>query len=474
MATILNAYVMPPVSRYVSRLDERLSANGIAAPLLLMKSSGGVMGVDAVNRTPIQTVLSGPAAGALGAADIALAAGFPNVVSIDIGGTSADVCLIRDGAPALTMRGHIGDWPLQTTMLDIVTIGSGGGSIARASGGGGLAVGPESAGAEPGPACYGRGGTEATVTDAHLVLGRMSGALLGDAFGLDADAAHAAVARLAVRLGLSVKAAAEGIIDVANNAMVGAIRLVSVERGLDPADFALLAFGGAGPLHGAQLARLLGMKTVIVPPNPGVLSAYGLLVADIRNDFSRTCLERPDYDLNRIAGAFADLEAKARGWLDAEGIAPAEQSTEWSLSLRYRHQGFELAVPMAQAHADPATIADAVAGFHALHERLYTFAQPDTPVEVVTLHVAAVGKLPQPARQGRIATSDSDPQILRRQIMHVDGRDHDCPVYERASLGPEKSISGPAVIAQHDSTTVVMPGQAAWVHPAGSILISQQ
>jgi len=472
MATILNAYVMPPVSRYVSRIGNRLAGDGISAPLLLMTSSGGVMGVEAVERTPVQTVLSGPAAGALGAARVALAAGYPNVISIDIGGTSADVCLIRDGRPSLTMRGRIGDWPLHTSMVDIVTIGAGGGSIARVSGGGGLAVGPESAGAEPGPACYNRGGTEATVTDAHLLLGRLTGALLGDRFNLDHDASARAVGRLADRLGLDPMRAAEGILDVVNHAMVGAIRLVSVERGLDPRDFALLPFGGAGPLHGGQLARLLGMRTMIVPPNPGVLSAYGLLVADIRQDFSRTCLERPPvYDLARIGAAFGKLESQARAWLTLEGIEPSAQTTEWQASMRYRNQGFELTVSWPQHTVDSAVIERAIAAFHQMHEQLYTFAQPDTPVEVVTLHVAAIGHLPRPIEL-QLESRTAGSALLRHQPMHVDGKTVAAPVYVRSSLCLGEAVSGPAVIAQQDSTTVLMPGQTATVHPSGSLIVT--
>ena len=473
MATILNAYVMPPVSRYVSRIGDRLTGDGVAAPLLLMTSSGGVMGVDAVARTPVQTVLSGPAAGALGAARVALAAGYPNVISIDIGGTSADVCLIRDGRPSLTMRGRVGDWPLHTSMVDVVTIGAGGGSIARVSHGGGLAVGPESAGAEPGPACYGRGGTEATVTDAHLLLGRLTGALLGDRFNLDHDASARAIGHLADRLGLDPMRAAEGILDVVNHAMVGAIRLVSVERGLDPRDFALLPFGGAGPLHGGQLARLLGMRTMIVPPNPGVLSAYGLLVADIRQDFSRTCLERPPaYDLARIGSAFGELERQARAWLASEGIAQASQATEWQVSMRYRNQGFELTVPWPRQAVDSAAVTLATAAFHQMHKQLYTFSQPDTQVEVVTLHVAAIGYLPRPTEL-QLDDHDATRQaLLRHQPMHVDGKTVSVPVHMRSALGLGEAVSGPAVIAQQDSTTVLMPGQTATVHPSGSLIVT--
>jgi N-methylhydantoinase A len=473
MATILNAYVTPPVVSYVKRLEDRVAEAGINAPLLLMNSGGGVMSAATVTREPVQTVLSGPAAGALGAAFIGRSVGLPNVISIDIGGTSADVCLIRNGEPAVTMRGRVGEWPLQTPMIDMVTIGAGGGSIARVTAGGSLAVGPESAGARPGPACYGLGGEEPTVTDAHLVLGRLCPTILGDEMALDRNAAVRAIReKIADPLGISVEKAAEGILAVANHAMVGAIRLVSVERGWDPRDFALLPFGGAGPLHGADIARLLGMKTVVLPQNPGVLSALGLTVADLRNGFSRTCLERPPaYDLARIAGNFSELEASARAWLAAERIPVDAQRTEWAVSMRYRHQGHELMVPWPGSRVDEASLNEAMARFHALHEQLYTFAQPDTPIEIVTLHVTALGRLPRPdtlkgGHYGREGTTR-----IGAQIMIVEGRELACPIYARDTLAIGETVRGPAILAQEDTTTVILPGQAATVHATGNILI---
>lgn len=473
MVAILNAYVMAPVSSYVGKLDARLSGAGISTPLLLMNSSGGVVGIETARREPVQTALSGPAAGALGAAHVGSAAGHPDIISIDIGGTSADVCLIKDGKPSITNRGRIGEWPVHTPMVDMVTIGAGGGSIARISGGGSLAVGPESAGAEPGPVSYGRGGTQPTVTDAHLVLGRLCDALLDDSLGLDREAARAAIAReIAKPLGLTVERAAEGILEVVDNAMVGAIRLVSVERGFNPRDFALLGFGGAGPLHATALARLLGMSTVIIPPNPGVLSAYGLTVADIRNDFSRTCLERPPrYDLDRIAETFHALDARANAWLAAEGITGSARETQWAVSLRYRNQGFELTLPWPGRDVSEDALARAFEAFHALHEQLYTFAQPDTPVEVVTLHVTAIGRLPRPAP----ATAESRPtesgSLLGHQKLYTGGRWVDCPIHARDRLATGTAVAGPAILKQHDTTTVLEAGQTATVHPSGSLIV---
>lgn len=476
MVTILNIYVMPSVSTYVARLEQRMRDSAINVPLLLMKSSGGVTGVETVKREPVQTALSGPAGGVIGATQIGVSAGFNNLITIDIGGTSADVALIRDGKHGVTNRGRIGDWPLHTPMIDITTIGAGGGSIARVSPGGGLLVGPDSAGAQPGPACYGRGGVEPTVTDANLVLGRVCSSLLDDSFPLDRNAAREAIRkRIAEPLGISVERAAEGILEVVNNAMVGAIRQVSVERGHDPRDFALLAFGGAGPMHGGAMARLLGMGTIIIPPAPGVLAAYGLLVADIRTDLSRTCLETPPrYNIERIQGIFAELEEQAMGWLAAESVAPADRATEWQASFRYAHQGFELTVPWSGKDVSTNALQASIDKFHALHEQLYTFSQTDTPVELVTLHVTAIGRLKRPLPAGaKSARPGNAPKAIGKETMIVDGRSHESPVYKRSDLPAGVVVQGPAIIVQLDTTTTLLPGQLATVVESGAIIVTE-
>ena len=322
IATVLNVYVMPAVSNYVAQLERRLVEAKVSAPLLIMKSNGGVVGAKEVERVPAHTALSGPAAGVVGARFVGEAAGYKDIIGVDIGGTSADICLIKDGGYSLTGKGRIGDWPLAFPMLDINTVGTGGGSIAEVSETGALTVGPHSAGANPGPACYGKGGEKPTVTDAHLVLGHLPPYLLAGGMQLDASAARTAIAEhVAGPLGLSVEAAAQGILEIADNDMIGAIRVISVERGHDPRDFALVPFGGAGPLHGGSLARLLGAKTVIVPPSPGVLSAMGLLVSQLRADYARTCYQAPpDFDQPLMNSAFAELEAEAAAWFDREGV----------------------------------------------------------------------------------------------------------------------------------------------------------
>ena len=469
MVTVLNAYVQPVVGRYVARLDERLRRRGVTAPLSIMKSNGGVVGADVVRTQAIHTALSGPAAGVIGARLVGDAAGFADVISVDVGGTSADVCLIQGGDAALTTEGHVGGWPVPVPMIDIHTIGAGGGSIARVTEDGTLTVGPESAGAVPGPVCYGTGGEEPTVTDAHLVLGRIPPHLLGGEMPLDAERARRAIEeRMARPLGLTVEAAACGVLDLVNNTMVGAIRLVSVERGHDPRDFALVPFGGAGPLHGADLAALLAMRTVVVPRHPGVLSTFGLLGTEVRNDYARTTLQKPpDYDLAAVASVYAELEAEAQTWLETEHVAPAHRRVQRLADLRYRHQGFEITVPWPERDLSVATV---IGRFHARHERLYTYALPDAAVEIVTLRVAAAGRVRRftlptvPATLRRRATA-------RRRVYFSGVGWTPSMVFDRASLSAGATVRGPAIVEQPDATTVVLPGQRATVDRLGNLII---
>jgi len=472
MATVLNAYVQPLVGRYIGRLEGRLERRGSAAPLGIMKSNGGVVGTAVAREQSIHTALSGPAAGVVGARLIGAAAGFADVISVDVGGTSADVCLIRGGRAEVTVEGHIGEWPLHVPMIDIHTIGAGGGSIARVTGDGTLVVGPESAGAAPGPACYGAGGEEPTVTDAHLVLGRIPAHLLGGEMALDVGRARRAIEeRVARPLGLPLEAAASGILDIVNNNMVGAIRLVSVERGHDPRQFALVPFGGAGPLHGADLAALLGMRAVVVPRHPGVLSTFGLLASEVRNDYARTSLQKPpDHDAEAIAAIYAELGARADVWLAAEGVPPSRRRVDRLADLRYRHQGFEITVPWPERDLSAAPL---IRRFHEQHRRLYTYALPDAPVEIVTLRVAAAGRvrrfaLPAVPRSRAAAP----PAREARRPVFFSGRGWvSCRCVDRAALPPGAVVRGPAIVEQLDSTVVVRPGQDARVDRLGNLVL---
>jgi N-methylhydantoinase A len=380
------------------------------------------------------------------------------------------VCLIRDGEASITTEGRVGAWPLPLPMIDIHTIGAGGGSIARVTDDGTLIVGPESAGAVPGPACYGAGGEEPTLTDAHLVLGRIPSHLLGGEMALDVGRARRAVEeRVARPLGLTLEAAACGIIDIVNNNMVGAIRLVSVERGHDPREFALVPFGGAGPLHGAELARLLGMRTVVVPRHPGVLSTFGLLGTEVRNDYARTSLQKPpDYDRAAIAAVYVDLERPATRWLAEEGVPDARRRLTRLADLRYRHQGFEITVPWPEADlaVDPL-----LARFHAAHERLYTYALPDAPIEIVTLRLAASGRVRRFALPER---GDTRPARRRsRRPVYFSGHGWiDCQCLDRDTLDAGALVKGPLIVDQPDSTTLVLPGQRARADRFGNLVVT--
>ena len=462
LATVLNATVMPAVSSYVARLAERTEAAGIAAPLLLMQSNGGVAGVVAISRAPAVTALSGPAAGVIGARAVAAACGIGDLITVDVGGTSADICLIKDGRVGLTQNGRVGEWPLPLPMVDMVTVGAGGGSIARVDGGA-LGVGPASAGAVPGPACYGKGGTAATVTDAHVVLGHLPPSLLGGRMQLDTVAATRAVSEgVAGPLGLELHAAARGILAIADNNMVGAIRVVSVERGHDPRDFALVPFGGAGPLHGCALAALLGIRTVLVPPAPGVLCAEGLLAADLKAEWSRTLPNAGTVADAEAAAILAELHGEATAWMAAEQVPEADRSTLEVALLRYAGQGGELAVPWGGG------MAAAVDGFVAAHRAQYGFVMA-AAVELVTLRVEATGALPDAVMPSLAA--GAMPAAVRHLPVHFAEDTVETPLYERAALPAGAVFAGPAILMQLDATTLIPPGWTAKVHRSAAVIL---
>lgn len=458
IATWLNARVGPVMSGYLRRLTAALPKASVS----VMQSSGERVAADQAARIAVNLLLSGPAGGLMAGRYLGELAGEPRLLSFDMGGTSTDVAVI-DGEPALTSEGHIGGWPVAVPMVDMHTIGAGGGSLASVDAGGLLQVGPRSAGADPGPACYGRGGTGATVTDAHLVLGRLRpDAFLGGDMTLDPAAARAALTRLGQGLGLSPEAAAEGVLQLANEHMARALRVISVERGLDPRDFTLLSFGGAGGLHVCALADALEMSRALVPVHAGVLSALGMLAAPRGRQLSRT-LTGPLTELGaeRVERVLAALAYSGRRALTAEGVAVAEQRTQPSLDLRYQGQAYTLNV----AWSEGAGVDASIEAFHRLHEQRYGH-RLEEPVELVNVRQSVTGPRPVPPLP-RLAPGDGGPVALGR----VHGVAGQVPVYARARLGAGQHLRGPALITEQVSTTWLAPGWSAQVDDYGNLLL---
>lgn len=465
LASVLNATVMPGVTRYVGRLQDKLAGEGVNGPLLLMQSNGGVAGAERIREAPALTALSGPAAGVVGARDVAVACDIKNIITVDIGGTSADICLIADGHIGLTQHGQVGEWPLPLPMVDMVTIGAGGGSLARVADGV-LSVGPKSAGAMPGPAAYGRGGTEATVTDAHVTLGQLPARLLNGRMLLDVEAARNAVNdSVAKPLNIPLEDAARGILAIADNHMVGAMRVVSVERGHDPRDFTLVPFGGAGPLHGCALADLLGITSVLIPPAPGILCADGLMSADLKSEFSQALPRVGPVDIDAAEAMCEALEGQAKAWLAEEGVDEGDRNISRIALLRYRGQGSELPVPWAgSAQALEAAFTDA-------HKALFGFTLK-SQIELVTLRVQARGVMPTAPRvdlpQKPVPTPSEHVNVGFADETRV------VPVFDRIDLGSDAVLAGPAIVTQLDATTLIAPGWQACVHPTGALLLSKE
>jgi N-methylhydantoinase A len=457
--TVLNAYVAPRMRRYLADLRDRLVARGFSAPLSIMTSNGGSLPAKRVEAMPLLSMLSGPAAGVIAASHIGSIAQHENVITCDMGGTSTDVCLVRGGEYAMTTEGRIGAFPIKIRQIDINSVGIGGGSIATWAAGRFLSVGPRSAGAVPGPACYGRGGIDPTITDANVVLGRLGvDRPLGGEIRLDKERAFAAVARLAASVGLSPVEMAEGILRIAVVALAGAIKEISVMRGIDPRDFALLAFGGAGPMHAAATAEELGMRTVVVPPLPGNFSALGLLIADVRRDFVRTRVSATAATTaDEVRTALAELVRQGEGELAVAGFPPQRRRFAASLDMRYAGQSFELAVPVAldvnEMDVVERTFADVYAARYG--------AARASAIEIVSYRVAAWGHGDKPAlpavdRAG--ATLDSASTGMRSAIFADIARD--VPVLDRDRLPPGAPMAGPLLIEESGSVTVV---PAHWV-----------
>lgn len=481
--TVINALVQPRIAAYIARLKEGLK--GLASPgvqskrppgLFIMQSSGGMLTAEQAMRESARTVLSGPAGGVLAGLFLARQTGRPNVITADMGGTSMDICLIKGEQLRHTTEGAIGGYPLSLPMLDIHTIGAGGGSIGWVDGGGALRVGPASAGAAPGPACYGLGGTEPTVTDANLVLGRISPTRsLNPALALQPRLARQYLEeKIARPLKLTVEEAAAGMIRVVNAAMARAMRVVSVQRGHDPRDFTLVAFGGAGPLHAVELARELNIPYVLIPRYPGVTSALGMLHADVRRDYVRTALlPLNDTEPDQLADLYTPLEEKGRRELEEEGFSPAEIIITRQADLRYRGQSYTLTLPVPAGQLAAEDLAILRRSFHLLHRQEYGFCREEAPLEVVNLRLVALGSLPRPpvSPPGKKKGSRAAPEPLEERPVYFGDRFLPTLVYHRNDLEPDMSLKGPAVIEQSDTTTLVWPGTSVRVDQWGNLII---
>jgi len=485
ITTLVDAAVKPRVAKYIanikSRLDSFTSSDGTnrQIPFYVMKSNGGVLSAEEVVHQPITTVLSGPAAGALGAALIASKAGFNRVLTCDGGGTSTDVSVVINGEPTLTTEGSVGRYPSKIPMIDVVTVGAGGGSIAWISPEGTLKVGPKSAGADPGPICYGKGGTAPTITDAHLFLGRIPPHLLGGEIPLDLAAATIGIQTLATKIGRSIEECATGILEISAWNQANALRQITVKRGLDVRDFHLTTFGGSGSLLLCRLIDILNLAGVIVPVNPGNLSAFGLLTVDVKNDYVQTLVAKDrDLDLLQSGKVFADLADQAARALDKEGFTTTQHQYRRTADLRYFGQAFEVRVACPEGEITREW-ADSVRDlFHAEHERLYGYSFRDDErqqMEWVNFRVSGIGPIRRPDVL-EISAGDGIPERARTGDREVwfDGPRVTTPIYWRSSLAPGDQISGPAIIEEFGSTIPIHPGFEVKVDAFGNLIVTKE
>jgi N-methylhydantoinase A len=478
--TVINAVIRPVVERYLERIEGRLAARGIKAKLLVMQSSGGVFSSEAARSRPVFMVESGPAAGVIASAYLGETLGRPDILSFDMGGTTAKVGLIQGGQPSVTKDYNVGGhasagvgglslsgYPVRTPVVDLVEIGAGGGSIAWVDSGGLLRVGPQSAGADPGPVCYRNGGAEPTVTDANVVLGRLNPSyFLGGEIGLDVEGASRAIEeRCAAPLGLSLTEAANGIVEIANAAMVNALHLISVQRGYDPRDFVLVGFGGAGPVHANALMRDAEMPTLLIPRSPGIFSATGLLTTDLKRDAAVTVMRRLDaLEPAEMGATFKRLEAAGREELEREGVGGEAIEFARKVDLRYVGQSYELTIAAGAGMADR---------FHVEHDRTYGFAAPAEPIEVVSLRLTSVGRIAKPPPRTLEPHGEAQPKENRPVFYAEAGGYVDCPIYDRYTLPAGAAFAGPAIVEEFDSTVVVHPGYVVSVDTAGNLLIEK-
>jgi N-methylhydantoinase A len=479
--TVLNAYIAPIVSEYVEHIEDTLEDAGFEGSFLIMQSNGGTMSAEIAKSRPVAMMESGPVAGVIGSARLGAVLGMPNVISFDMGGTTAKSSLVAEGETRVVNGYHIGGYanghPMMLPVIDIVEVGTGGGSIAWLDASGGLKVGPRSSGASPGPVCYGLGGTEPTVTDANLVLGRLNPAnFLGGEMPLDLAGARAAVGRIATRLKMSVEEAALGILTIADAKMSFSVRDVSVAKGYDPRDFALVASGGAGPLHASSIARELAIPKVIVPELPGTFSAFGMLFSDLRHDYVQTFIAPlAGVDVARLGQVFARMEGDGLAMLLEEGVARSNVRLVRSMDLRYQGQEYTLNVNVPDGPVSPQLLDGVRTGFDDLHEARYRHAAREEAVEIVNVRLSAIGAIGMDSahlfsRESMTASTTPALPAGRRPVFF--GKEPvECDVYRREDLIAGQVVTGPAIIEERVSATVVFPGDRAQVHPLGPIII---
>lgn len=473
LTTVMNSYLRPKMRVYLDGMKRKLAEAKLKAPMHIVRSDGGVMSIEHAAERPANTLLSGPSGGAVASAYIGELLGLLNVLSFDMGGTSTDVAISRRGKPNIVRDTRVGQYPVKVPSVDVHSVGAGGGSIAHVPLTGALRVGPQSAGADPGPACYGKGGEEPTVTDANVVLGYLPPELLGGEMILDSELAVRAVKKVADALGLSLHQAAEGIYDIVNENMFGALRLVSVQRGYDPRQFALVALGGAGPLHANALARLIGSWPAVIPPTPGVLSALGFLHSDIKSEFSRTVIRTLDQiDRREMQSILEELRKQGQSWLRSERIAPRNQQIHFQIDVRYYRQGYEFPITLETDWLSKDTGLERIAQrFKEVHYQNYEF-NLDHPIEVVNLRAVAIGIVPKvELRRHRLKKKNGKAALVRREKIYHRGKFVSAATYDRTRLSAGAHILGPAVITQSDATTLVLPGHHATVDAYLNILI---
>ena len=471
---VANAYVLPKMKFYLGHLETALQELGIPSSLYIMQSNGGIISAETAMNMPIRTVLSGPAGGVLAGSLVAQNTEYKNIITIDMGGTSLDTALIEKGVPQYTTISEVEGRPIKVPMIDMHTIGSGGGSIAWIDTGGALRVGPHSAGADPGPVCYGKGGMEPTVSDANVILGRLNpDSILGGRMKMDVESARKVMKeKIADPLGITVEQASEGILKVINANMVRGIRVISVEKGHDPRNFSLMAFGGAGPLHAVDIAREIGSKEVIIPPTPGITCATGMLMADVKHDYVKAfSAPLTDITYDHLNGMIDELVDKARQDLTEEGFVEEAMELQVSLDLRYRHQAYEITIPLNSLYVNNPIMDEAVNQFHETHKNIYGFHRISEPLELANIRLVGLGKIKKIKNSnGKVVKGVELKSIGKRQV-YFDSSFYETPIYQRGDLSTGTVISGPAIIEQLDSTILVYPNQAALSTPDGNLII---